>query len=135
MKMLAIDFGLKRFGFAIGDTTTNIALPINPLNRKTIEKDINYIKNLLNEYCINKVLIGYPLNMNGTKSKIINEVESFSEILKKKINIDINFFDERLTSFEAEEILKPFKRDYKKRKKIIDSISALLILRSYMEDK
>lgn len=133
MKLLAIDFGMKRMGFAFGDTTIRTASPIAAIMRKNIEQDIGHIKNLIYEYNITKILIGYPLNMDGTRSKITFQVENFTKQLKKKINIATEFVDERLTSFEAEEILKSYQPDHKKRKKILDSISALIILKNYIE--
>lgn len=134
MKILAIDFGQKRMGFAIGDTSIKTAVPIRQINRKDLKLDIDHIKNIIYEYDIERIIIGYPLNMDGTKSQITEKVENFSKLLRKKIpEIDIEFIDERLTSFEAEEILKPHKPNYKKRKGILDSISALIILKSFME--
>ena len=135
MRILAIDYGTKRFGFAIGDTTINTASPIDQLERKGIEMDIDYIKTIVEEYDINKILIGYPLNMDGTKSEMAIETEKFSELLRSQINLEIELYDERLTSFEAEELLKSFQSDYQKRKNVRDSISALVFLRDYMEKK
>jgi putative Holliday junction resolvase len=133
MKILSIDFGLKRMGFAVGDTALRTAVPITPIRRKNNEQDIRHIKKLIPEYTIDKIIIGYPLNMNGTKSTITLQVENFIKHIKKKIDIETEFVDERLTSFEAEEILKSLQPNYKKRKQILDSISALIILKSYME--
>ncbi|MCP5103766.1 MAG: Holliday junction resolvase RuvX [bacterium] len=135
MKLLAIDFGMKRMGFAVGNTVIRTATPIEPIARKNEEMDTRYIKNLIDEYDISRIVIGYPLNMDGTKSRITEKVEHFAEQLKKEIAVEIEFADERLTSFEAEEMLKEHQQDYKKRKKVLDSISALVILRSYMESK
>jgi putative Holliday junction resolvase len=133
MKILSIDFGLKRMGFAVGDTTLRTAAPITPLKRKNKDQDIHHIKNLIPEYDIDKIIIGYPLNMDGTKSKITIQVENFAKHIKKKIHIETEFVDERLTSFEAEEVLKSYQPNHKKRKQILDSISAFIILKSYME--
>lgn len=135
MKLLAIDFGLKRMGFALGNTHINTAVPIEPITRKDSKQAIEYIKNLVTEYDITGILLGYPLNMDGTKSDITEHVEHFARRLKKGIDPDIavEFVDERLSSFEAEEELKAVKPDYKKRKKVLDSISALVILRRFME--
>jgi putative Holliday junction resolvase len=135
MKLLAIDFGKKRMGFAIGNAIIHTAAPIDPITRKDEHTDIQYINHLLDEYDISKIIIGYPLNMDGTRGAITLEVEAFAEKLKKEIapGIEIDFIDERLSSFEAEEMLKSFQQDYKKRKKNLDSISAMVLLRSYME--
>jgi len=135
MKILAIDFGKKRLGFALGDTIINIAIPLKQINRKNSAQDIQYIKDLIAEYDVEKIVAGYPLHMDGSKSKISAAVENFSRSLRNKAHIPVDFIDERLTSFEAEELLKTHQPDYRKRKKVLDSISALVILRSYMEKK
>lgn len=133
MKILAIDFGMKRMGFAVGNTILKTATPIAPLVRQNEQQDIIYIQNLIDEYDIVKIIIGYPLNMDGTKSGFTHQVENFARLIKEHFTIETDFVDERLTSFEAEEMLKEFQQDYKKRKKMLDSVSALVILRSYME--
>ncbi len=133
MKILAIDFGTKRMGFAVGDTATHTAAPLKQINRKNKERDIDYIRNLVKEYEVDRMIIGYPLNMDGTESTTSKEVEAFCDLLKDKLDLPIDLFDERLTSFEAEEMLKTFQPNFKKRKKVLDSISALIILTTYME--
>ncbi|MFC2156145.1 Holliday junction resolvase RuvX, partial [Acidobacteriota bacterium] len=105
------------------------------IDRKNNSQDIQYIKNLIAEYDVEKIVTGYPLHMNGSKSKISTAVENFSRSLHKKTHIPVDFVDERLTSFKAEELLKTHQPDYRKRKKVLDSISALVILRRYMERK
>ena len=133
MKILAIDFGTRHMGFAVGNYFIRTATPIAPLVRKNEEKDFQYIKQLIDEYDISKIIIGYPLNMDGTKSETTLQVEQFARQLKENIDIETEFVDERLTSFEAHELLKSQHPDYKKRKKILDSVSALIILRTYLE--
>ncbi len=137
MKILAVDFGMKRMGFAIGNTTINTAAPIDPLTYKNTNHALEHIKQLIAEYDITQILIGYPLNMDGTKSSITEQVEHFARRLEKTLTpgITTQYVDERLSSFEAEEELKPFQPNYKTRKKIIDSMSALMILRRFMEKK
>ena len=137
MKILAIDFGMKRMGFAVGNPTINTAAPIDPITYKDTNHALEHIKQLVSEYDITQILIGYPLNMDGTKSNITGQVEHFTRRLKKILapGITTHYVDERLSSFEAEEELKTLQTDYKKRKKIIDSMSALMILRRFMEKK
>lgn len=133
MKILAIDFGMKRMGFAVGNTDLRTATPIAPMVRQNERQDIIYIQNLLDEYDIGKIIIGYPLNMDGSKSDFTLQVEDFSRQISRRFAIETEFVDERLTSFEADELLKEYQEDYKKRKKVLDSVSALVILRSYIE--
>ena len=133
MRILAIDYGEKRMGFALGDTQIKTVLPLEPLIRKKPDSDLNHIKKILTDFGINKIIIGYPLNMNGSRSTITKKVEDFIKILLKNIKIDVEYVDERLSSFEAEEMIKPIIRNQKKRKKVLDSASAWIILRDFME--
>lgn len=133
MKILAIDFGMKRMGFAVGNTDLRTATPIATMTRQNDRQDIMYLQKVVDEYDITKIIIGYPLNMDGTKSTFTFRVEDFARQIKELFAIETEFVDERLTSFEAEEMLKEIQQDYKKRKKVLDSVSALVILKSYME--
>ena len=124
-------------GFAIGNANINTATPIAPITYKNTNHALEHIKQLITEYDITQILIGYPLNMDGTKSSSTEQVENFTRRLKKTLapGITTQYVDERLSSFEAEEELKPLHPNYKKRKKILDSMSALMILRRFMEKK
>lgn len=133
MKLLAIDFGMKRIGFAMGNGFLKTAVPIDPIDRISSKQAIGEIKKRIDEYDISKVIMGYPLNMDGTKSKFTIQVDHFLKRLRKALPMEVECVDERLTSFEAEEIIKEHLPDYRKRKKILDSMSAYVILRSYME--
>lgn len=133
MKILSIDYGQKRLGFAIGSVELKTSIPIDHLNRKNLESDLKHIKDLIRNHDIGLVLIGLPLNMDGTKGKITREVENFYRFLKKKVRNKIELVDERLSSFEAEEILKTQISNFKKRKGKIDSMSAVIILNQYFE--
>ena len=135
MKILGIDFGIKRLGFAVGNLLIKVATPLEHLARKNINSDLLYINDLIEDHDIGKILIGLPLNMDGSKGAIVKEVENFYRFLKKRIDIPIELIDERLTSFEAEEILKENIRDFKKRKGKVDSMSALVIINQYFLKK
>ncbi|MCP4216411.1 MAG: Holliday junction resolvase RuvX, partial [bacterium] len=92
-----------------------------------------YIRDLVYQYDISEIIVGHPLNMDGSAGKIAKQVEKFCKSLHNQLRIQPQLVDERLTSFEAEELIKEHLPDYKKRKKILDSISALVILKSYMK--
>jgi putative Holliday junction resolvase len=135
MQILAIDYGEKRMGFALGDKQTKTAVPLSQMICKNPADDIRTIMQIVDEFDVNTIIIGYPLNMNGTKNDITKKVENFAQNLKKKMKIEIKLVDERLSSFEAEEILKPIKKKYQNRKKKLDSISALVIMQNYFNKK
>lgn len=135
MKILAIDFGMKRIGFAVGNTIIKSATPIEQLERKTLEFDLEQILRIIDQYDIQHIIMGLPLNMDGTPGKITGAVKNFRNYLIKRIpdGIDIELVDERLSSFEAEELLKPVHGDFRKRKKVLDSVSAMMLLNDYLE--
>lgn len=135
MRILAIDFGEKRIGIAISDPLKIIAQPLTFVKRKSIEEDINKIKNIINEYAVEEVLFGLPLRTNGEEGIEVEKVKEFAKILNKNVNIKINFWDERWTTKQAEEVLTLFDTSRKKKKKNIDRISAAIILQSYLDNK
>ncbi|MEN8154360.1 MAG: Holliday junction resolvase RuvX [Acidobacteriota bacterium] len=135
MKILAIDFGEKRVGFAIGDTELGIPTPLNPFKRSKPGSEIEYIKKLISEYEVNKIVLGYPLNMDGTESNFSRRIKNFRKKLAGETDMEIELLDERLTSFEAEEMIKPLKKQLRKKKEILDSIAALVILNEFMVKK
>ena len=124
-------------GFALGNTAIGSAVPLDAVEGKNSDRFIAHIKQLVDEYEIERILMGYPLNMDGTRSETTGLVENFGRRLEKSLHppIKIEFVDERLTSFEAEEELKALYPDYRKRKKFLDSTAALVILRSCMAEE
>jgi putative pre-16S rRNA nuclease len=135
MNILSIDFGMKRIGFAIGSPLIRIASPLDPVNRKNSKQVIQHIRLLLEEYDISSIVVGYPMHMDGTATFITREVEHFSHRLEKALGPDIpvHLVDERLSSFEAQEELRNHHPTGKKQKEIIDSMSAVVILKRYMK--
>ena len=133
MRILAIDYGGKRMGFAVGNSTLKTANPMEPLIRKSLRHDIAHITVLIAEYDIDTIVLGYPLNMDGSQSEISKKVDLFRDKLQKKLAITIKLVDERLSSMEAESILAPLKRDFMQRKKVLDSMAAVVILKDFME--
>jgi putative Holliday junction resolvase len=133
MRILAVDYGEKYLGIAVGHQLLKTVTPLPRISRKTLDGDIQQLKLIISEYDIEKIIMGYPLYMDGSKSKTVKKVEHFAAILRKSFNLDVQFIDERLTSFEAEEYLKTMIPDFITRKKYIDSVSAMIILRDFLE--
>lgn len=135
MKLLGIDYGKKRIGLAVGNEITLTAVPVATYNRTKLEDDIEHLKNIIDEHEVSKIVMGLPLNMDGTKSKTTRQVQSFAALLRKAVDIPLEFYDERLTSMEADEKLKDFEnRSYKIRKENLDSVSAMIILEKFMDN-
>lgn len=133
-RILGIDFGLKRIGLSISDPTKTLASPL-----PTIQNDKNSIKKIseiINQYEVEKLVIGYPVNMNGTKSEICVLVDDFISKILENINIEIIKRDERLTSYIAQQQILESVKSKKKRqdKSLVDQFSARIILQEYLDE-
>ena len=132
---MALDVGEKRIGVAISDKTGVIAQNLMTLNRKNLKDDLRVLKDIVKEKKVHLIVVGLPLNMNGTLGKKAEEMLKFKDLIKKRIGIDVETYDERLSSKEAEDILIKADISRKKRKEKIDKIAAQIILQSYLNSK
>jgi len=131
LKVLAIDYGSKRIGLALGDTNLKIASPFKVIeNRGDIWKKI---RSIVEEYQISVILVGLPLTPRGNLGQRAKEVEEFVKNLRENIpeDIDVITWDERYTTREAYWLLENLPTS--KRKKLKDSVSAYVILKEYLE--
>ena len=111
MQIIAFDYGEKKIGVAVGQTSTNTSSPLQIILNKDNKTNWISISSLLDEWKPGLILLGKPLNMDGSDSKIMEKVDKFYKELKSIYDADIEFVDERLTTFEAREILKDEKHD------------------------
>ena len=134
-RVLAIDFGSKRIGLALSDPLRIFAYPYKTLNND--QSFWNDFKKIIEEKNVEKIILGYPMDDNGTKSEVAVKVEKFSRELVKKFKIDIIFWDERYTSVMAQEkILESVTKKSKRRNKgLLDSNSAAIILQEYLDER
>ena len=134
MRTLGIDYGETRTGLAITDalniTAQGLKTIVSNGNDKVILKELDSI---LMEYEIDTIVIGMPLNMNGTKSERANKTEEFIHKLKCKYNkLKIVAIDERLTTVAAHKTMNLLEINKNKKRSIVDTISAVYILETYM---
>jgi putative Holliday junction resolvase len=133
MRVLALDTGEKRIGVAVSDPLGIIAQGVTVISRKDIDSDMNAIKKIADEYKADSVVVGMPVNMDGTRGRSAEKVTEFVEILKSRLTIPVNTYDERLSTKESEKFLISADVSRKKRKSVIDKMAAQLILESYLE--
>ena len=133
MRILGLDIGTKRIGVAISDESCTIARGLGILERNG--KEINKIKEIIEKYNIEKIIYGLPLRMDGSISGQTELVISFISKLKNEIKIPLKEWDERLSTKNAETILIQADISRKKRKKLIDKLSAQIILQNYLDSK
>ncbi len=133
LRVLAIDYGEKRIGFAVSDALGMTAQGLETYERRDIDTDINHISGLLCRYAPCTLLMGLPKNMNGTLGPAAQKVLDFAGILKERLNVDSEFWDERLSTAFVERALLEADISRKKRRKVIDKLAAVTILQGYLD--
>jgi len=133
MKVLAIDYGSRRIGLAVGDALTRIASPLGQIAARDLEQVAAEIRRRIAEFEIGHIVVGYPLHEDGSPSRTCAQVDRFVHFLRKRIDLPISLVDETLSSVAAEEMAKEIEHDFRKRKKFLDSVAAQVILQSFFE--
>ena len=135
MRILGIDYGRRRLGIAISDEGGILASPLPAYERRGKKEDLTFLSNLASERKAGRIVLGLPLNMDGSSGEMAGEVAAFVEALHKEGGLPVLTFDERLTSVEAERVLVQANLSRKRRKGLRDSLSAVLILQGYLESE
>ncbi len=133
MKKIGLDLGKARVGIAMSDILGILASPFETWQSKGMERDVEHVAKLVLDYSADTVVCGLPLNMDGTESDMSTYAKEFCERLKTKVSAKIVLQDERLSSVEAEEYLNDCNTRGKKRKAVLDQVSACIILQSYLD--
>ena len=137
MKYLGLDLGTRSLGIAISDSTKTIATTYGTIhfNEKDYEYAINNIATIMEKEPIEKFILGYPKNMNGTIGPRALETLEFKKMLEEKFDIPVELQDERLSTKEASGYMIEADMSRKKRKQTIDSLAANIILQTYLDKR
>ena len=139
MKVIGLDVGDKTIGVALSDDLNITAQGLMTINRVGIRKDTSKVIELVKQYDCETIVIGLPLNLDGTDSIQTEKVREFTDLLKNKLRssgkqkIDVVFQDERFSTVIAENVLIEADLSRKKRKDVIDTQAATVILQSYLD--
>ena len=129
---MGIDYGQVRIGIALTDLMKLIASPYEVYKSVSKSSDLEYFAKLVKEKEVQKIVIGLPLNMDGSEGKRAIATRQFGEALQSKTGLPVVYQDERLSSVEAEEYLLSADVRRDKRKNLIDKVSASIILEEYL---
>ena len=135
MRILGLDIGTKRIGVSLSDESGTLAQGKEVITRRSNLEVFKRIKELVNEYNVEKIVAGLPLNMDGSLGKKAQEVKSFTKKLEEEVSVAVLLWDERLSTVEAQGVLLEADVTRGKRKKVIDKIAAQLILQSYLDSR
>lgn len=133
MKVMSIDYGDVRTGVALSDTRGILASPYCVINQSYQPKLVDEIVKIIKENKVDKIVIGLPRNMDGSYGYRCDECKDLGNALLEKINIEVVYEDERLTTVMAHNILSENNVRGKKRKETVDAVSAVMILQSHLD--
>ncbi|MCP4723959.1 MAG: Holliday junction resolvase RuvX [bacterium] len=134
-RILAIDYGRKRMGVAVSDGLGITAQMLPTLVIKSMKDALNRLKKLAEEYDLEEIVFGLPLDMYGKSGEMAEEVKKFGSSVNKATGINTEYFDERFTSKQAETAMHQMGEKTGKKKAKIDSLSAVFLLQSYLDYK
>ena len=134
-RIMGLDIGDKTIGVAVSDLMGMTAQGIKTIKRTSKKNDIEEIKQIIKEKQVNLIVSGLPKNMNGTVGPQGEKVQKFCELIIEETGLEIEFWDERLTTVAAEKTLITADVSRKKRKNVIDMMAAVLILQGYLDFK
>ncbi|MEC8000572.1 MAG: Holliday junction resolvase RuvX [Pseudomonadota bacterium] len=126
MNVIGIDYGTSKIGVAVGNTQTSSSSPLEIIINTKSGINWTQLETIIQEWKPQVIIVGQPFNMDGSESEMMKEVKLFADILKERINIKIEFFDERLTSFEAKQMDTSGKP--------IDDLAAKIILDGWLSN-
>jgi len=136
MRILAIDYGRTRFGLAMSDEDEILASPL-PVHtcRRTRHADLAYIRSLARRQGIGAIVVGHPLNMNGSAGEMAQEAEAFARELAESTGLSVVLVDERGTTQEANRVLREGRVAGKRRRDLRDGLAAVQILQSHLDQR
>lgn len=136
MRILGLDFGTKTTGVAVSDPLGITAQGLEIIRRTdsyNLKPTINRIKEICEEYKVEKIVLGFPKNMNNTEGERCQHTQVFKQKLEQALALPVELWDERLTTLEAEQVLLAADVSRGRRKQVIDKLAAVLILQNYLQ--
>lgn len=133
MRYIGLDVGDKTIGVAVSDPLGYTAQGVTTVRRKSLEQDLENLRELIRSYEIQGFVVGLPKNMNGTIGPQAEKAMAFGEVLKETFGYPVIFWDERLTTMAAHRVMIEADFSRKKRKGLVDKIAATYILQGYLD--
>ena len=136
MRILGLDFGTKTVGVAVSDELLITAQGVEIIRRKApakLRQTLARIDELVGEYGVEKIVLGYPKNMNNTEGERCEKTQEFKEMLEKRTGLEVVLWDERLTTVSAHNAMMEMGIRRENRKEYVDEIAAIFILQGYLD--
>ena len=134
-RILGLDVGSKRIGIAVSDPLGITAQGLETLQRRNKRHDLAELERVIREHAVREIVVGLPLRMSGAEGTQSEKMQLFADELRKRFRLPVHLWDERLTSAEANRLLRETDLSIEKRAKVVDRMAAVLILQGWMEGK
>lgn len=136
MRILGLDFGSKTIGVAVSDELLLTAQGLEIVRRQSpnkLRQSLARIEALIQEYQVDRIVLGYPKNMNNTEGERCEKTKEFKEMLERRTGLEVILWDERLTTVSADKLMMETGVRREDRKKYVDEIAAVFILQGYLD--
>ncbi len=133
MRVLGLDVGDRRIGVALSDPLGLTAQPLIVLERRGLAKDLEALCAMVQRHDVEAVIVGLPLTLRGERGVQAQKVASFSDALRRRVAVPVQFIDERFTTAQGERALREMGASRGKRKRVIDQVAAQLILQQFLD--
>jgi putative Holliday junction resolvase len=134
-RVLGLDVGSRRIGVAVSDPLGFTAQGLDTLERRNKRYDFQYLRDVIRKYEVKEIVVGLPLRMSGEEGIQADKMQGFAEELRKRFGLPVHLWDERLTSAEANRLLRETDLSIEKRGKAVDRMAAVLILQGWMGNR
>jgi putative holliday junction resolvase len=132
-RVLGLDVGSRTIGMAVSDPLGITAQGLQTIRRKNKRQDFEQLATVIREYQVSEIVVGYPLRLSGVEGTQSEKMQVFAEGLRKKFQLPVHLWDERLTSSQANRVLRETELSIKKRGQAVDRMAAMLILQNWLE--
>ncbi len=131
--MLGLDVGARRIGVAVSDPLGITAQGLETIQRQNKRTDLAALEKVIQAYSVVEIVVGYPLRMSGAEGTQSAKMDLFAEDLRKRFKLPVHLWDERLSSAQANRLLRETDMSIKRRGQVVDQMAAVLILQNWME--
>lgn len=134
-RVLGLDVGSKTIGLAVSDPLGITAQGLNTIRRKNKRLDFGELEAVIRQYQVAEIVVGYPLRMSGTAGTQAQKMQQFAEELRERFGLPVHLWDERLSSAEANRLLRESEMSIKRRGEVVDRLAAVLILQNWLDSR
>lgn len=134
-RLLALDVGSRTIGLAVSDPLGITAQGLPTIRRTSKRADLQQLADLIRQYQVAEIVVGYPLHMSGEAGAQAQKVEALAQEMRRRFHLPVHLWDERLTSAEANRVLRETDMSIRRRGQVVDQMAAVLILQAFMQNR